>query len=88
MYKCLYCDRKTKTIHGLKKHILLSHLQYELYCPYCKENFEYYEEFKGHLMSNYDMFHRNLYYLLIKDDMKKVNKELLIKDTKEFVKNK
>ena len=58
------------------------HLQYELYCPYCEEEFETIQDFENHLLTFGDNYHKNLYYLIIKRNMKLIDKHIFLTDNK------
>ena len=77
-YTCPYCLKKFDKLSSLKTHIVKIHLLYGIYCPYCLEIYGTLGKLESHLLLTNDEYHRNLYYLLSRRNLKKVNKELLI----------
>ncbi len=77
-FTCPYCLKKFNKIIDLKKHIFKSHLLYGIYCPFCIEFYGTIGKLQSHLAMANDEFHRNLYYLITKGYLRKVDKKLLI----------
>jgi len=78
LYSCPYCIRKFTKLSSLKRHITEVHLLYGIYCPFCLEIYGTLGKLESHLVTINDEYHRNLYFLISRRNMKKVNKELLI----------
>jgi len=78
MYKCPFCLTEFSKLVSLKRHVKKSHLFYGIYCPYCLEIYGTIAKFESHLIMTNDEFHRNLYLLITRKNMKNVNKELFI----------
>jgi len=78
MFKCPFCLKKSNRLSALKTHIKKVHLLYGIYCPYCIEFYGTIGQFQSHLAMTNDKFHRNLYYLITKRYLKRVDKKLLL----------
>lgn len=76
-YKCPFCLEEFDKLSSLKKHINKSHLLYGIYCPFCAEIYGTIGQLESHLVMQNDKYHRNLYYLISRRNLRKVNKELL-----------
>ena len=77
MYSCPFCDRKTKVISSLKRHIKQNHLGNEFYCPYCNLEFETVDALRYHIRIKSDRLHQKLYFLITKRIIKREDKEFL-----------
>lgn len=75
-YKCPYCLKEFNKLSFLKVHIKRSHLLYGFYCPFCLEIYGSIEKLESHLVMTNDEYHKNLYNLISRGNLKKVNKEL------------
>jgi len=87
-FNCPYYDKKTKTIGALKRHILVLHIQNNIYCPYCKREFKSFHSLQTHLKFKNDELHKNLFNLFARRRIRFVKKELFQINNQNFEENK
>ena len=85
LYVCPYCLKEMNRLTNLKSHIKKVHLLYGPYCPFCIEFHGTIGKLQSHLVMKNDDYHQNLYYLITKRYIKRVNKKIFMKDKKKFV---